>query len=211
MRELPAPGGALHAIMQPCNHANPPCGLPTDCLVPRQMSTTNASNSILNTTKLAHGTEGAPFPFYTRTEVPAGQSCASVRVWGSCSCDDGTLNPGCNASDSSSWMPLDKSAATLPAGLSLTCVTQTGAAGPGHAWNVHGRRMERAWSRREMHRHPPSSNLPTNNSPNPAVCQVPFQTSSDPGKSVTSVRQVPQGSTSDFPFFKVEVVRGRGG
>ncbi len=58
-------------------------------------------------------------------QAAPGHSCASLRVWGSCYCDDGRPVPGCSAEDSSSWSPLDGGSSggeTLPKGLSLPCV-----------------------------------------------------------------------------------------
>ncbi|KAG1657724.1 hypothetical protein FOA52_011986 [Chlamydomonas sp. UWO 241] len=138
-----------------------------DCSVPKQLST-KSSTSVLGTTKLAHGTDGAPFPFYSaateRGHVPEGTTCADAHVWGTCACDDGQLLPGCLAADSSTWAPLEADAAAaaageggsggggaaaasasgarLPPGLSLTCteaaVTPAGGGSASGGGAAHG-------------------------------------------------------------------------
>ncbi|GAX76826.1 hypothetical protein CEUSTIGMA_g4272.t1 [Chlamydomonas eustigma] len=97
----------------------------SDCQVPKQLNlAVNTSTSITGLVKLPHNTSGAgTFPFYASPMAAPGVRCASLRVWGSCFCNDGELIPGCQVNDSSTWSALDGNGTeSLPAGLSVTCM-----------------------------------------------------------------------------------------
>ncbi|KXZ51902.1 hypothetical protein GPECTOR_11g336 [Gonium pectorale] len=99
-----------------------------DCDVPQQRFLNDSSRSELSRTRVAH-TGSATFPFYSLQAVPAGASCDASRMWGRCTCDDGTNVPGCDPFNSSSWFEAgagqdggDAAVPLLPANLSLICV-----------------------------------------------------------------------------------------
>lgn len=117
----------LRAKVQCCQRLNCTEDL-ADCRIAQQKSLLNSSRSEVYYTTIASG-GSATFPFYSSINVLYGNSCDAVRVWGSCSCVDGTPTPGCLFNDSSSWQTLDTDTSDstpqpepLPPRLSLTCV-----------------------------------------------------------------------------------------
>lgn len=94
------------------------------CMVPAQRNPSDPSVNDIIKVSIPNG-DHALFPFYTQAAVDPskGESCASVRVLGECSCNGGVADPDCYPEESSTWLHAkDADFRFLPRGLSHTCV-----------------------------------------------------------------------------------------